>query len=101
MKKILPRVTDCKLVVDPTRLIAPQWYTPASESAMFLIVSDGVFMVPPEYLALFEMSKCWPLYNQYTAVNAGEPLITLTVQWIVTVVPVSDIAPGTVTIGFS
>lgn len=44
MKKILPRVTDCKLVVDPTRLIAPQWYTPASESAMFLIVSDGVIL---------------------------------------------------------
>lgn len=95
----LPRVTDCEPVVDPTRLIAPQWYTPASVNAMFFIVSDGEFMVPPEYLALSKMSKFLPLYNQYTAVNAGEPWVTLAVQWMAIVVPVSDIVPCIVTIG--
>lgn len=67
---------------------------------MLLIVSDGVFQVPPEYLALFEISTFWPLNNQYT-VTVGEPWATLTVQLMVTVVSVSVIVPGSVTVGFS
>lgn len=48
---ILPRVTDCELMEDPTRLVAPQWYSPASADAILLIDSDGLLTVPPEYLA--------------------------------------------------
>lgn len=54
---ILPRVTDCELVEEPRRLLAPQRYSPASVGPMLLIDSDGVIPVPPEYLARSEMSR--------------------------------------------
>lgn len=54
---ILPRVTDCELVEEPRRLVAPQRYSPASVGPMLLIDSDGVIPVPPEYLARSEMSR--------------------------------------------
>lgn len=98
---MLPRVTDCELVEDPRRFVAAQRYSPASVGPMLLMDSDGVFTVPPEYLALSEMSRFWPFSNQYTDVCAGEPCDTLTVQWMVTVVSVSVIVPGSVTVGFS
>lgn len=94
---ILPRVTDCVLVVDPRRLVAPQWYSPASVGAMLLMVSDGLLTIPPEYLALFAIIRFCPPKDQYTAVTAGEPLA---LQWMVTVVAASVIVPGTVTVGF-
>lgn len=77
---ILPRVTDCKLVEDPRRFIAPQRYSPASVDARFLMDSDGVLTVPPEYLSLFVILRFCPFNNQYTDVSAGESCDTLTVQ---------------------
>lgn len=61
---ILPRVTDCVLVVDPTRLVAPQRYSPASVDAMLLMVSDGLLTIPPEYLALFAVIRFCPFKDQ-------------------------------------
>lgn len=98
---VLPRVTDCELVVDPTRFVATHRYSPASVGPMLLMVSDWVFKFPPEYLLLSKELRFAPLNNQYTAVNAGEPCDTLAVQSMVMVVPVSDIVPGTDTVGFS
>lgn len=98
---ILPRVTDCELVVDPTRLVATHTYFPASVDAMLLMVSGGVTKFPPEYLVLSVELRFVSLNNQYTAVNAGEPCETLAVQLMVTLVSVSVIVPGTVTIGLS
>lgn len=63
--------------------------------------SDGLLTIPPEYLALSNITRFAPFNNQCIAVNAGEPCVTLTVQIMVTVVPVSDIVPGTTTVGFS
>lgn len=100
-KVVLPRFIDCELVVDPTRFVATHRYSPASVGPTLLIVSDGVFKFPPEYLLLSEELRFAPLNNQYTAVNGGEPCETLAVQWMVTVVPVSVIVPGTVTVGSS
>lgn len=65
------------------------------------MVSDGVFKFPPEYLVLSVKFRFAPLNNQYTAVNAGESCETLALQWMITVVSVSDIVPGTNTFGFS
>lgn len=96
---VLLRFTDCELVVDPTRFVATHRYSPASVGPMLLMVSDRVFKFPPEYLLLSEELRFSSLNNQYTAVNAGEPCETLAVQWMVTVVFVSDIVPGTVTVG--
>lgn len=98
---VLPRFIDCELVVDPTRFVATHRYSPASVGPMLLMVSDWVFKFPPEYLLLSKELRFAPLNNQYTAVNAGEPCDTLAVQSMVTVVPVSDIVPGTDTVGFS
>lgn len=98
---ILPSVTDSELVEDPTRLVAPQRYSPASVVPKFLMNSDGSLTIPPEYLLLSEMSRLCPFNNQYTAADAGESCVTLTVQLMFTVVPVSDIVPGTTTVGFS
>lgn len=98
---VLPRFTNCELVEDPTRLVATHRYSPASVDVMLLMVSDWVFKFPPEYFVLSVELRFAPLNNQYTAVNAGEPCETLTVQWMVTVVPVSVIVPDTTTVGFS
>lgn len=101
IKMTLPRVTGCVLVVDPIRLVATHRYSPASVDSMLLIVSDWVSKFPPEYLVLSVELRFAPLNNQYTAVNAGESCVTLALQWMVTVVPVSVIVPGTTTVGFS
>lgn len=95
---ILPRVTDCELVVDPTRFVATHRYSPISVDAILLMVSDGVIKFPPEYLVLSVELRFVSFNNQCIAVNAGEPLA---VQLMVTVVSVSVIVPGTVTIGLS
>lgn len=95
---ILPRVTDCELVVDPTRFVATHRYSPISVDAMLFMVSDGVIKFPPEYLVLSVELRFISFNNQCIAVNAGEPLA---VQWMVTVVSVFVIVPGTVTIGLS
>lgn len=42
-----------------------------------------------------------PFNNQYTDVSAGDSCDRLTMQWMVTVVSVSAIVLGTVTVGFS
>lgn len=73
IEMILPRVTDCELVVDPTRLVATHWYSPASVDAMLYIVSDGVFTFPPEYLLLSDISLICPLNNHFMDVTAEEP----------------------------
>lgn len=96
---VLPRFTDCELVVDPTGFVAKHRYSPASVGPMLLMVSDLVFKFPPEYLLLSEELRFAPLNNQYTDVNAGEPCDTLAVQSMVTVVSVSVIVSGTVTVG--
>lgn len=95
----LPRDTDCELVVDPTRFVATHWYSPISEDAMLLMVSDGVFKFPPEYLLSVKL-RFTLFTNQCISVNAGEPCETLALQWMVTVFPVSDIVP-TSTVGLS
>lgn len=63
--------------------------------------SDGFLTIPPEYLVLSEMSRFLPFSNQYISVNVGESCDTLAVQWMVIVVPISDIVIGTITVGFS
>lgn len=98
---VLPRFTNCELVEDPTRLVATHRYSPASVDVMLLMVSDWVFKFPPEYFVLSVELRIAPLNNQYTAVNAGESCVTLALQWMVTVVAVSVIVPGTTTVGFS
>lgn len=98
---MLPRVTDSKLVRDPTGFVAPHRYSPASADAMLWMDSDGLLTVPPEYLTLFEMSILYPFNNQYTTVNAGEPCETLAIQWMITEVSLSVIVPGTTTVGVS
>lgn len=98
---VSPKVTDCELVVDSTRFVATHRYSPISIDAILLMVSDGVFKFPPEYLVLSVELRFAPLNNQWIYVKAGEPSVTLAVQWMVRVVPVSDIVPGTSTFGFS
>lgn len=77
---IIPRDTDCELVVDPTRFVATHRYSPISEDAMLLMVSDGVFKFPPECLLLSVKLKFTLCNNQCISVNAGEPCETLAVQ---------------------
>lgn len=57
-------MTDCELVVDPTRLVATHQYAPASVDALLLMVSDGVFTFPPEYLVFSVVLILPPLNNQ-------------------------------------
>lgn len=89
---VSPKVTDCELVVDSTRFVATHRYSPISIDAILLMVSDGVLSVELRFA---------PLNNQWIFVKAGEPWVTLAVHWMVRVVPVSDIVPGTSTFGFS
>lgn len=77
---ILPRDMNCELVVDPTRFVATHRYSPISEDAMLLMVSDGVFKFPPEYLLLSVKLRFTLFTNQYISVNAGEPCETLALQ---------------------
>lgn len=88
-------------MVDRTRLVSTHQYAPASVDALLFMVSDGVFTFPPEYLVFSVVLRFALLNNQWIYVKAGEPWVTLAVQWMVRVVPVSDIVPGTSTVGFS